>query len=94
MIKCYEGSPHGNVNFIAKGSVKQHKEDMKNLNHKHEPPQLKERSSTVNDLLGAFYTIQPRADRHHALIEGAPQWGGECSYPRLLNTTSTQQIKQ
>jgi len=39
-------SPHGNVNFIAKGSVKQHQEDMKDLNHKHEPPQLKEIFST------------------------------------------------
>jgi len=29
----------------------------------------------LNDLLGAFYTIRPRADRHHALIEGTPQWG-------------------
>jgi len=31
-----------NVNFIAKGSVKQRQEDVKDLNHKHEP-QLKER---------------------------------------------------
>jgi len=61
-------SPHGNVNFIAKGSVKQHQEDVKDVNHEHEPPQLKERSSSVNDLLGAFYTIRPRADRYHDLI--------------------------
>jgi len=50
---------------------------MKDLNHKHEPSQLKEGSSTVNDFLGAFYTIRPRADRNQALIEGMPQWGGE-----------------
>jgi len=68
-------SPYGNVNIIAKGSVKQHQEDVKDLNHKHEPPQLKERSSSINDLLGAFYTIRPRVDRHHAFIEGTPQWG-------------------
>jgi len=60
---------------MSKGSVKQHQEGMKDLNHKHEPPQLMEGSSTVSDLLGAFYTIQPRADRHHALLEGTPQWG-------------------
>jgi len=63
-------------------------------NHKHKHPQLKERSSLVNDLLAGFYTIWPRADRHHALNDGTPQWGGECSYPRVLNMTSTQKIKQ
>jgi len=87
-------SPHGYVKFITKGSVKQHQEDMKDLSHKHEPPQLKERSSTVNDFLGAFYTIRPGAERHHTLIEGTPQWKGECLYPRVLNMTSTEQIKQ
>jgi len=67
---------------------------MKDLKSKHEPPQLKERSSTANHLLGAFDAIRPRADRHHALIEGIPQWGGKCLYPRVLNMTSTQQFKQ
>jgi len=66
-------SPDGNAIFVAKGSVRQYSEDMKDFNHKHEPQQLKERSSTVNDLLGAFYTILPRADRHHVLIESTPQ---------------------
>jgi len=47
---------------------------VKDLNHKREP-QLKERSSWVNDLLGASQTIRSRADRHHDLIEGTP-WGG------------------
>jgi len=61
---------------------------MNDLNHKHEPPQLKERSSSVNDLLGAFSTIRPRADRHHDLIEGTPQWGGECLYTKVLNMTT------
>jgi len=56
-------SPHSNVNFIAKGSVRQHQEDMNDLNHKYEPPQLKEKSSSVNDLLCAFNTFRPRADR-------------------------------
>jgi len=86
MTKFYEGT--------ISVSVKQHQEDMKDLYDKHETPQLKERASTVNDLLGAFYTIRPKADRHHALIEGTPQWGRECSHPRVLNITSTQQIKQ
>jgi len=81
-------SPHGNVNFIAKGSVRQRQEGMNDLNHTHEPQQLKEKSSSVNDLLGAFYTIRPRADRHHALIESTPQWGKECSYPKILNMTT------
>jgi len=57
-------------NFCCKGGVKQHQEDMKDFKHKHEPPQLKERFSRVNDLLGAFYTIGRRA---HTLIEGTPQ---------------------
>jgi len=69
-LRGHNFSPHGKVNFISKGSVKQHQEGMKDLNHKHEPPQLKEGSSS--DLLGAFYTILPRVDRHHALIEGTP----------------------
>jgi len=88
VLRGHYFSPHGYVNFIAKGSVKQHQEDVTDLKHKHEPPQLKERSSSVNGLLGAFYTIRPRADRHHALIEGTPQWGGECSYPKILNMTT------
>jgi len=55
---------------------------------------LKESSSTVNDSLGAFYIIRPRVDRHHALIEGTPQWGrGECSYPRVL-PLGTNTIKE
>jgi len=86
VLRGHTFSPHGNVNFIAKGSVKQHQEDVKDLNHKHEP-QLKERSTLVNDLLGASYTIRSRADRHHDLIEGT-QWGGECSYPKVLNMTT------
>jgi len=79
--------PHGNVNFIAKGSVKQHQEDVKDLNHKRER-QLKKRSTLANDLLGSSYTIRSRADRHHDLIEGTPKWGGECSYPKVLNMTT------
>jgi len=75
VLRGHNFSPHGNANFIAKGSVKQHKEGMKDLDHKHEPPQLKEGSSTVSDLLGAFYIIRPRADRYHGIIEGTPQWG-------------------
>jgi len=40
------------------------------MDHKiKEPPQLKEGSTSVNDLLGA--------DRHHDLIEGTPQREGE-----------------
>jgi len=59
------------------------------MDHKiKEPPQLKEGSTSVNDLLGAFYTIRSRADRHHDLFEGIPQWGGECSYPKVLNMTT------
>jgi len=76
VLRGHNFSPHGNVNFIAKGSVKQLQEDVKDLNHKREP-QLKERSTLVNDLLGASYTIRSRADRHHDLIDGTPQWGGE-----------------
>jgi len=33
------------------------------------------------DLLGAFYTIRPRADRHHALIEGTSN-GGRMFVPK------------
>jgi len=73
----YNFSPHYNVNFIATGSVKQHQEGMSDLNHKNEPPQLKEESTSVIDLLGASYTIRSRADRHFDLIEGTPQRGGE-----------------
>jgi len=86
VLRGHNFSPHGNANFIAKGSVKQHQEDVKDLNHKHEP-QLKKRSTLVNDLLGASFTIRSRADQHHDLIEGTPQWGGECSYPKVLNMT-------
>jgi len=43
-------------------------DDMKDFNHKHEPPQLKERSSTVNDMLASFYTFRPWADRLHSLL--------------------------
>jgi len=85
VLRRHNFSPHSNVNLIAKGSVKQRQEDVKDLNHKHEP---KESSSSINDLLGAFYTIRTRADRHHALIEGTPQWGGECSDPKILNMTT------
>jgi len=88
VLRGHNFNPHGNVNFIAKGSVKQHQEDVKDLNYKHEPPQLKEGSTSVNDLLGVSYTFQPRADRHHDLIEGTPQWCGECSYPKVLNMTT------
>jgi len=42
VLRGHNFSPHGIVNFIAKGSVKQHHEDMKDLNHKHDPPLLKE----------------------------------------------------
>jgi len=70
VLRGHNFSPHGDVNFIAKGSVKQHQEDVNDQNHKHEAPQLKERSISVNDLLGAFSTILPRADRHHDLIDG------------------------
>jgi len=87
VLRGHNFSPHGNVNFIAKGSVKQHQEDVKDLNYKHEP-QSKERSTLVNDLLGASYRIRSRADRHHDLIEGAPQWEGECSHPKVLNMTT------
>jgi len=38
VLREHNFSPHGNVIFIAKGSVKQHKEDVKDLNHNHEPP--------------------------------------------------------
>jgi len=86
VLRGHNFSPHGNVNFIAKGSVKQHQEDVKDLNHKQEPPQLKERSSSVNDLVGAFNTIRPRADRPHALIEGTPQWGENVR--NILNMTT------
>jgi len=41
-----------------------------------------EGSFTVSDLLGAFSTIRPRADQHHALIEGTPQWGGRLFVPK------------
>jgi len=59
------------------------------MDHKiKEPPQLKEGSTSVNDLLGGSYTIRPRADRHHSLIESTPQWAGECSYPKVLNMTT------
>jgi len=88
VLRGHNFSPHGNVNFIAPGSVKQHQEGMRDLNHKHEPPQLKEGSTSVIDLLGVSYTIRPRADQHHDLIEGSPQWGGECSYPKVLNMTT------
>jgi len=64
VLRGHNFSPHGNGNFIAKGSVKQHQEDVKDLNYKRELPQLKERSTSVNDLLGASHTIRPRADRH------------------------------
>jgi len=64
VLRGHNFSPHGYVNFIAK-----------DLNHIHEP-QLKERSTVVNDLLGASYTIRSRADRHHDLIEGTSQGGG------------------
>jgi len=37
--------------------------------------------STVNVLLGAYYT---RADRHHALMEGTPQWVRDCSNPMVV----------
>jgi len=40
VLRGHNLGPHGNVNFIAKGSVDQHREDMKDLNHKHEPSQL------------------------------------------------------
>jgi len=70
-LRGHNFSPHGNVNFIAKGRVKQHQEDVKDLNHKHEP-QLKEGSTLINDLLGASYRFRSRADRHHDLIEGTP----------------------
>jgi len=42
VLRGHNCSPHGNFNFIARGSVKQHQEDMKDLNHKHDPPLLKE----------------------------------------------------
>jgi len=92
VLRGHNFSPHGN--FIAKGSVKQHKEDVKDLNHNHETPQLKERSSSVKDLLAAFYTIRPRADRHYALIEGTPQWGERMFVPKGTQHDQTQQIKQ
>jgi len=38
---------------------------MKDFNVKHEPPQLKKKSSRINDLLAAVYTNRPRADRHN-----------------------------
>jgi len=66
VLRGHNFSPHG-VNFIAKGNVKLHQEGMKDFNHQHKPPQLKEGSSTVSDLLGG--------DRHHSLIEGTPQLG-------------------
>jgi len=75
VLRGHNFSPLGNANFIAKGSVKQHQEDVKDLNHKHKPPQLKERFSSVNELFCAFHTTRPRADRHHDLIEGTPQRG-------------------
>jgi len=36
VLREHNFSPHGNVNLIAKGSVKQHQEDVQDLNHK--PP--------------------------------------------------------
>jgi len=36
VLRGHNFSPHGNVNLIAKGSVKQHQEDVQDLNHK--PP--------------------------------------------------------
>jgi len=74
VLRGHNFRSHGNVNFIAKGRNK-HQEGMNDLNYKHESPQFKERSSTVNNLIGAFYTIRPRADLHHDLIECTPQWG-------------------
>jgi len=50
VLRGHNFSHHGNVNLITKVSFKQHQEDVKDLNHKHEPPQLKERSSSINDL--------------------------------------------
>jgi len=94
VLRGHNFSLHGNVNFIAKGSVRQHQEGMNDLNHKHEPPQLKEKSSSVNDLIGAFNTIRPRADRHHALIEGAPQWGGRMFVPKGAQHDHTRQTMQ
>jgi len=38
VLRKHNFSPHDNVNLIAKGSVKQHQEDVKDLNHKHERP--------------------------------------------------------
>jgi len=63
------------------------------LNHKHVPPQLKERSTSVNDLLGASCSIRSRADRHHDLIEGTPQWGGRMFVPKGAQHDHAQQIK-
>jgi len=64
-------SPYGNDIFVPKGRVKQHQEDMKDFNHKYERPQLKESSSSVNDLLAAFFTIRRR------MADIRPQWGEE-----------------
>jgi len=66
---------------------------MKDPYHNHEPPQLKERSSTGNDLLGAFDTVQPRADRHQDLIEVTHQWG-RMFVPKGAQHDHTQPIKQ
>jgi len=93
VLRGHNFSPNGNVNFKAKGSVKQHQDDVKDLNHKHVPPQLKERSTSVNDLLGASCSIRSRADRHHDLIEGTPQWGGRMFVPKGAQHDHAQQIK-
>jgi len=93
VLRGHNFSPHGNVNIIATGSVKQHQEGIRDLNHKHEP-QSKERITLVNDLLGASYTIRSRDDRHHDLIEGIPQWGGRMFIPKGTQHDHTQQIKQ
>jgi len=89
VLRGHNFSPHVNVNFIATGSVKPHQEGMSDLNHKHEPLQLKEGTSSVNYLLGVSYTIRSRADRHHDLIEGTPQWGENVL---MLNMTTPNKL--
>jgi len=51
VLRGHNFSPHGNVNFIAMGSVKQNQEGMSDLNHKHEPPQLKEGGSFLRSMI-------------------------------------------
>jgi len=68
-------SPHGNATIVTRRSVQQQQEDMDEYNHKLEPPQLKKVYVSITNSLAAYYTKRSRADRHHTLSQGTPQWG-------------------